>query len=82
MVLFVQGGHYLQPRAELGLGLYPPFMVFITQIPHGELEFLRPTDSRPVRLGIGPPFGSHDQIYISLLFWTDNYFFFFLWHPL
>jgi hypothetical protein len=48
-----------------------------------ELEFfLRPTDSRPVRLGIGPPFGVHDQIYISLLFWTDNYFFFFLWRPL
>jgi hypothetical protein len=28
-----------------------------------ELEFfLRPTDSRPVRLGIGPPFGTLDQI--------------------
>jgi hypothetical protein len=24
--------------------------------------FLRPTDSRPVRLGIGPPFGTLDQI--------------------
>jgi hypothetical protein len=48
-----------------------------------ELEFfLRPTDSRPFRLGIGPPFGAHDQIYISLLFWTDNYFLIFLWHPL
>jgi hypothetical protein len=44
--------------------------------------FLRPTDSRPVHLGIGPPFGAHDQIYISLLFWTEKYFFFFLWHPL
>jgi hypothetical protein len=30
--------------------------------------FLRPTDSRPVRLGIGPPFGAHDQIYLSLPF--------------
>jgi hypothetical protein len=40
-----------------------------------ELEFfLRPTDSRPVRLGVGHPFGVHDQIYISLLFWTVNYF--------
>jgi hypothetical protein len=38
-------------------------------------EFLRPTDSRPVRLGIGPPFGIHDQIYLSLLFSTDNYFY-------
>jgi hypothetical protein len=28
-----------------------------------ELEFfLRPTVSRPVRLGIGPPFGTLDQI--------------------
>jgi hypothetical protein len=28
-----------------------------------ELEFLlRPTDSRPVRLGIGPPYGTLDQI--------------------
>jgi hypothetical protein len=28
-----------------------------------ELEFvLRPTVSRPVRLGIGPPFGAHDQM--------------------
>jgi hypothetical protein len=28
-----------------------------------ELEFfLQPTDSRPVRLGIGPPFGTLDQI--------------------
>jgi hypothetical protein len=26
------------------------------------LEFLRPTVSRPVRLGIGPPFGTLDQI--------------------
>jgi hypothetical protein len=37
------------------------------------VEFiLRPTVSRPVRLGIGPPFGAHDQIYLSLLiffFW-------------
>jgi hypothetical protein len=33
-----------------------------------ELEFfLRPTVSRPVRLGIGPPFGTLDQIF-SLLF--------------
>jgi hypothetical protein len=37
---------------------------------------LRPTDSRPVRLGIGPSFGAHDQIYLLLFFFfgTDNYF--------
>jgi hypothetical protein len=29
---------------------------------------LWPTDSQLVRLGIGPPFGSHDQIYLSLFF--------------
>jgi hypothetical protein len=33
------------------------------------VEFiLLPTVSRPVRPGIGLPFGAHDQIYISLLF--------------
>jgi hypothetical protein len=31
-------------------------------------EFLRPTASRPVRLGIGSPFGAHDQIYLYHLF--------------
>jgi hypothetical protein len=36
--------------------------------------FLRPTDSRPVCLGIRPPFGAHDQIYLSLLFSSDHYF--------
>jgi hypothetical protein len=40
-----------------------------------ELEFfLLPTDSRPVRLGIGPPFGTLDQIYLALLSLSDNYF--------
>jgi hypothetical protein len=34
-------------------------------------------DSRPVLLGIGPPFGTLDQIYLSLLFSTDNYFYLF-----
>jgi hypothetical protein len=41
-----------------------------------ELElFLRPTVSRPVRLGIGPPFGTPDQIYLALLFSTENFTF-------
>jgi hypothetical protein len=34
-------------------------------------SILRPTVSRPVRLGIRPPFGAHDQIYLSLLFFFD-----------
>jgi hypothetical protein len=39
-----------------------------------ELEFfLRPTVSRPVRLGIGPPFGILDQILSSLLLSFNNY---------
>jgi hypothetical protein len=40
-----------------------------------ELEFfLRPTVSRPVRLGIGPPFGTLDQILSCSSFASDNYF--------
>jgi hypothetical protein len=34
---------------------------------------LWPTVSRPVRLGIGPPFGTLDQIYLDLLFSAENY---------
>jgi hypothetical protein len=34
-----------------------------------ELEFLRPTASRPVRLDMGPPFGT-----LALLSSSDNYF--------
>jgi hypothetical protein len=32
-----------------------------------ELEFLRPTVSRPVSLGIGPPFGPMTRFYLDLL---------------
>jgi hypothetical protein len=40
-----------------------------------ELEcVLRPTVSRQVRLGIGPPFGAHDQILSLSSFSFDNYF--------
>jgi hypothetical protein len=40
-----------------------------------ELEFfLRPTVSRPVRPGIGPPFGTLDQILSCSFFSSDNYF--------
>jgi hypothetical protein len=52
-----------------------------------ELEFefvLRPTDSRPVRLGIGPPFGAHDEI-LSFSFLrltiTLLFFYFRVLHP-
>jgi hypothetical protein len=40
-----------------------------------ELElFLQPTVSRPVRLGIGPPFGTPDQILSCYSFFLfDNY---------
>jgi hypothetical protein len=36
--------------------------------------FLRPTVSRPVRLGIGSPFGTLDEILSSSSFFSDNYF--------
>jgi hypothetical protein len=39
-----------------------------------ELEFLRLTVSQPVRLGIGPPFGTLDQILSCSSFSSDNYF--------
>jgi hypothetical protein len=40
-----------------------------------ELEFLRPTVSRPVHLGIGPPFVTLDQILaFFFLSSSDNYF--------
>jgi hypothetical protein len=40
-----------------------------------ELEFfLRLTVSQPVRLGIGPPFGTLDQMLSSSSFSSDNYF--------
>jgi hypothetical protein len=40
-----------------------------------ELEFfLRPTVSWPVRLGIGPPFGTLDQILSCSSYFADNYF--------
>jgi hypothetical protein len=40
-----------------------------------EMEFvLRPTVSRPVRLGIGPLFGAHGQILSFSSFSFDNYF--------
>jgi hypothetical protein len=35
---------------------------------------LRPTDSRTVNLGIGPPFGTLDQILSWSSFLSDNYF--------
>jgi hypothetical protein len=39
-----------------------------------ELEFfLLPTVSRPVSLGIGPPFWTLDQILALLFFLFDNY---------
>jgi hypothetical protein len=39
-----------------------------------ELEFfLRPTDSRPVRLGIGPPLRPLTRFYLTLLFSADKY---------
>jgi hypothetical protein len=39
-----------------------------------ELDFiLRPKVSRPFRLGIGLPFGAHDQI-LSFPFFSDNCF--------
>jgi hypothetical protein len=49
-----------------------------------ELElFLRPTDSRPVRLGIGHPFGTLDQILsCSFSFRLTITWFFFLRRPL
>jgi hypothetical protein len=48
---------------------------------HLELElefFLRPTVSRQVSLGIGPPFGTLDQIFILLFLFrlTITFFFF------
>jgi hypothetical protein len=45
------------------IGSRKPCVIVSTDIILMELElFLRPTVSRPVRLGIGPPFGTLDQI--------------------
>jgi hypothetical protein len=41
---------------------------------------LRPTVSRPVCLGVGPPFGSHDQILHVL--YSDMYFLIHVGRPL
>jgi hypothetical protein len=46
-----------------------------------EVEFnLRPTVSRPVRLGVGPPFGAHDQI-LNVVY-SDEYFLLHVGRPL
>jgi hypothetical protein len=42
---------------------------------------LRPMVSRPVRPGIGLPFGAHDQI-LSFPFFSDICFVLLLWRPL
>jgi hypothetical protein len=49
----------------------------ITSFDWGRVEFnLRPTVSRLVCLGVGPPFGAHYQILHVL--WSDMYLFFHL----
>jgi hypothetical protein len=52
----------------------PYFYCIIWDSPNLELElelFLRPTVSRPVRLGIGPPFGTLDQM-LSCTWWARS----------
>jgi hypothetical protein len=51
---------FISPRNRVPSGIR--FVKLIYILLHEELEFLRLTVSRPVRLGIGPPFGTLDQI--------------------
>jgi hypothetical protein len=54
-------------------GQVPVFITRRNRVAH--LEFiLRSTVSRLVHLGIGPPFGTHDQILSFSSFLFDNYF--------
>jgi hypothetical protein len=56
-----------------------------TNLNHSSVElefFLRPTVSRPVRLGIGPPFGTLDQILSCFCFLMTIALFLILRRPL
>jgi hypothetical protein len=43
---------------------------------------LRPMVSQPIRLGVGHPFGTHDQIFLFLFFSRTIALLFVLGHPL